>query len=135
VVDEPELDDPELDGARTERVDLLAPYYAGPRLGLKPLYEALLAAARGLGEGVKIDLSTSVIVLRRQKDFASFVASPQGDRIYVGLVLPGRPPTHRLGRARDMGWGTRFTHMVMLRYKTDVDHEVRGWLTEASLTA
>lgn len=111
-------------------VDQLAQHWAGPKAGLKPVYEAVLEAARRLGK-INVVPGPVCVVLSRQREFAILQATPQGDRVELGLVLPGRPPSRRLNRARHFDWGERFTHYVTLRYKTDVDSDVRSWLTDA----
>ncbi|MGC4114759.1 MAG: DUF5655 domain-containing protein [Myxococcales bacterium] len=114
--------------------DQLSPHFSGQKAGLKPVFDALLEATRRLGHSVKIVPGPRYVTLMRNREFAILEETPQGDRVELGLVLPGRPPTRRLIRARHFDWGDRFTHHVTLRYKTDVDSEVRSWLTDACWT-
>ncbi|HEY3451642.1 MAG TPA: DUF5655 domain-containing protein [Myxococcales bacterium] len=127
-------DEEEEEPEPTMVVDQLTPHFSGAKAGLKPVYDSLLDAAKRLGQQVKIIAGPQYVTLMRNREFAILEETPQGDRVELGLVLPGRPPTRRLLRARHFDWGDRFTHHVTLRYKTDVDSEVRSWLTDACWT-
>jgi len=129
-----EPDECEDDGAPTLVVDMLTPHCSGPKAGLKPVFDALLDAARRLGK-VKIVAGPVFVTISLGREFALLMPTPHGDRVELGLALPARPPTRRLQRVRHFNWGERFTHCVTLRYKTDVDAEVRSWLTEACRTS
>jgi hypothetical protein len=115
----------------TDVVDLLAPHFTGNRASLRPLFETLLSTAHALGDQVIVRPEVKAVYLQHQRDFACILDTPQGDRVYLGLVLSARPPTARLARAKDLGWGPRYTHMVLLQFRTEVDFELRNWLAEA----
>ena len=49
---------------------LVAAQYAGPKAELKPIYEALIKAAKSLGKDVEVSPKKTYVSLRRSKQFA-----------------------------------------------------------------
>lgn len=121
-------DEPVVTIVNGSSIDLLC---AGPKAGLKPVFDAIVEASRRLGHGVVVTVKPTHVVLSHKRDFAALMASPGGDRVDLGLFLPARPPTRRLARARVGAWAEGLTHTVVLRYRTEIDTEIRGWLSEA----
>ncbi len=105
--------------------DLVAAYFAGPKAAMKPLYEQILGASRALGSDVQVSPKKTYASLRRSKQFGLVQVSAK-DRIDLGLILKGVPPTGRLE-----AWGGMCTHKVRLSRAEDFDAEVQSWLKQA----
>src|SRR5262245_12607331 len=50
--------------------DLVAAQYAGPKAGLRPIYDAVLAAVAKFGSDVEVSPKKAYVSLRRSKQFA-----------------------------------------------------------------
>ncbi len=112
-------------GVPADPADLL---YAGPKAGLRPLHDALLAEIRALGV-FDIAPKKGYLSLRRRKQFAMIQPSTTS-RIDLGLILPASTPaTGRLEPAAK--FNPLFTHRVRVTAATDLDDELRGWLAIA----
>jgi hypothetical protein len=109
--------------------ELLEAQYAGPKAALRPIYDAVVAAARALGPDMTVDPRQTYVSLIRKKQFA-LVQPTTRTRLDLGLVLPGAAPTGRLQAAGSFGNG-RTSHRVALAAPADADAEVRGWLQAA----
>jgi hypothetical protein len=105
--------------------DLLAAQYAGAKQALRPVYEAVVAAARGLGDDVAVVVQKSGVSLRRRKQFG-LVQAASATRVELGLNLGDIEPTDRLQASKGM-----CTHCVNLTTPSDVDTDVVAWLTAA----
>ena len=105
--------------------DLVAAQYAGPKAALRPVYDAIVAAATGLGPDVEVAPKRTAVSLRRAKQFA-VVEAPSAKRVQLGLQLKGDPVTDRL-----LAGNAMCSHKVNLTAVTDVDDEVVDWLRAA----
>jgi hypothetical protein len=108
---------------------LVEAMFAGPKAGLRPLYEALLAFALSLGEDAKATPCSTYVPLLRRNTFA-IVKPTTRTRIDLGLALPGVEPNARLSAAKGLG-SARITHLVGLSTLDDFDDAVKGWLRAA----
>jgi hypothetical protein len=108
---------------------LLDAQYSGAKAGLRPVYDKLAKAARGLGKDVMIAPRKSQVTFARKVSFAVVRAAARG-RVDLLLRLPGQRPTARLV-ANPKAAGSDPTHVVALQEATDVDREVVRWLTLA----
>ncbi len=108
--------------------DLVEAQYAGAKAGLRPIYEAVLAAANQFGSDVEIAPKKSYVSLRRSKQFAIVQAATR-DRVDLGLNLKEVSPTPRLEGG--VIFGGMCTHRVRLTSPEDVDQEVISWLNQA----
>jgi hypothetical protein len=103
--------------------------YAGAKAALRPIYEALLKAAKKLGKDVAAQPCKTYVPLHRGKTFA--VVKPERTRVDVGFCLDGKlAPKGRLGVAKHLG-SDRVTHKIELTSARDVDAEVVRWLKAA----
>jgi hypothetical protein len=112
-------------GESSESDDLVGAQYAGAKAGLRPVYEALVAAAAALGSDVDVVPKKTGVSLRRSKQFA-LIEAPSARRIQLGLQLREHPVTDRLLVGNAM-----CSHKVNLEAVGDVDDELQGWLREA----
>ena len=102
--------------------------YAGAKAGLRPLHDALLGEIGALG-AFNIAPKKGYLSLRRRKQFAMIQPSTTG-RIDLGLILP--PTTPATGRLEPAAkFNPQFTHRVRITAATDLDDELRGWLSTA----
>lgn len=109
--------------------ELLEPQYAGERAALRPIYDAIAAAARKLGKDVRIEPRQTYVAIVRERQFAVVRATTK-DRVDLGFALSGHATTGRLAKAKNLG-SARITHFVSLRSKAEVDAEVKALLREA----
>lgn len=114
--------------AQQEPEDLVAKQYAGPKAGLRPIYEALLAAVERFGDDTEIAPKKAYVSLRRNKQFGLVQPSTR-TRVDLGLNLKGVEPTDRLELSGS--FNAMCSHRVRLTSVEEVDHELTGWLKEA----
>lgn len=115
-------------GADTSSSDLVASQYAGPKAGLKPIYDAIIDVVRGFGNDVEIAPKKSYVSLRRSKQFALVQPSTR-TRVDVGINLKGAPPTGRLEASGS--FNAMVSHRVRLTDARDVNAELKRWLKAA----
>ena len=108
--------------------DSVAAQYAGERLALKPIYNALIKSAKKLGKDVEVSPKKTYVSLRRSKQFALIQPSTK-TRVDIGLNLKGVRPTRRLENAGS--FNAMCTHRLRLTSQKDVDSELAGWLKVA----
>jgi len=96
------------------------------REALRPVYEAVVAAARSMGE-VEVQARKSFVALVAGRTFARIQATTK-DRVDLGLRLDGEKTGGRLLAAK--GHDT-MKHRIALSSPSDVDGEVRRWLRRA----
>lgn len=109
--------------------DLVDAQFAGPKAGLRPIYDRLIAAAQAVDPTVKLAPRQSYVALQKNKTFALIKASTK-DRLDLGLKLPTFDATERLQDAAGFGSGS-ITHKVGLTSLDDVDDELLSWLRAA----
>jgi predicted transport protein len=114
--------------AEDQPPDLVAAQFAGNKAGMRPVYEAVLAAVRPFGSDVEIAPKKSYVSLRRSKQFAIVKASTSS-RVDLGLNLKGVEPTERLEGGNV--FSGMCSHLVRLANPSEVDDQVVGWLRQA----
>ncbi len=108
--------------------DLVAAQYSGAKAGLKPLYDALVAAIGRFGKDVEFAPKKAYVSVRRAKQFAILQPST-GTRLDVGINLKGEKPTDRLEASGS--FNAMVSHRVRLASVKDVDKQLTGWLKQA----
>ena len=108
--------------------DPVAHLFEGEKAHLRPLYDALIAAALACGPDVEVAPKKANVSLRRAKQFA-LIQPTTKTRVDLGLILKGREPAGRLEASGS--FNAMFTHRVKLGAVAEADDEVRGWLREA----
>jgi hypothetical protein len=109
--------------------ELVDAQYAGPKAPLRPIYDAVVKAARALGPDVAVMPRKSQVTLSRATSFAVIRAATK-TRVDVALKLRGEKPTSRLVLdAKAMGSDP--SHVVGLADRKEVDRELIGWLKKA----
>ncbi len=108
--------------------DPIAAQYAGAKAGLRPIYDAIVAAVNRFGSAVEVAPKKAYVSLRRNKQFA-IIQPSAANRVDIGLNLKGVAPTRRLERSGS--FNAMVSHRVRLAAKADVDRELIGWLQQA----
>ena len=100
--------------------EYVAGQYTGAKAALRPIYDAVAAAALELGEDVTIEGRGTYTPFVRRRQFAALAPAAR-DRVDLGLRLTDPPATDRLVPANAPG---QATHKVALRSADEVDAEV-----------
>ena len=108
--------------------DPVGEQFAGAKAALRPIYDALVAAARKFGSDVEVSPKKANVSLRRSKQFALLQPST-ATRFDVGLNLKGAPPSGRLEASGS--FSAMVSHRVRLESVKGVDQELIGWLKQA----
>jgi len=111
--------------------ELVAVQYSGKMSDLKPIYDALLAAATKLGKDVEVAPKKAYVSLRGTKQLA-LIQPSTATRLDLGLNLKGVAPEGRLEASGS--FNSMLTHRVCLESVAEVDKAVRGWLEAAYRT-
>ena len=105
--------------------DLVGAQYAGAKVGLRPVYDALVEAMAAFGDDVEVAPKKSAVSMRRSKQFAVIEAA-SSRRIQLGIQLKGVEPTGRLLTGNAM-----CSHKVSITSLEEIDDELLAWLREA----
>jgi hypothetical protein len=104
--------------------------FAGPKAGLRPIYDQLLQIGLKVGTDVKACPGKTIVPLYRNHVFAQLKPTTR-TRLDLGLALKDTKPTGRLidtgGRAK----GDRITHRIPITTPAEIDEEVKHWLKVA----
>jgi hypothetical protein len=103
--------------------DYIDGQFTGKKAALRPVFDAVRAAALELGDDVTIEGRGTIVPFVRRRQFA--VTATTTSRLDLGLRLPDPPASARLTPATAPG---QATHKVALRGVDDVDDEVRALL-------
>ncbi len=100
--------------------------YAGPKAVLRPLHDALVRLAAGLGPDVKVCPCQTIVPLYRHHVFAQIKPTTR-TRIDLGLALKGAKvsPRERLIDTGGLKKGDRITHRIPITAATDIDAAVK----------
>lgn len=109
-------------------IDLVAAQYAGPRAGIKSIYDAVIKVATALDKDVVVSPKKTYVSLRRDKQFAIVQPSTR-TRVDLGINLKNEPVTERLEKAGS--FNAMVSHRVRLGKAADVDKDVKAWLKKA----
>jgi hypothetical protein len=108
--------------------DLVATQYAGPKSGLRPVYDKLVAALAKFGGDVELAPKKAYVSLRRSKQFG-LIQPTTKDRVDVGINLKGEAPTARLEASGS--FNAMVSHRVRVSSPQEIDAELIGWLRRA----
>ena len=104
--------------------------YAGPRAGLRPLYEELLKLGLGLGKDVKACPCKTMVPFYRKHVFAQ-IKPATNTRIDLGFALANLKTPKRLIDTGGYEKKDRITRRIEVKSKADIDDEVQRWLEKA----
>jgi predicted transport protein len=111
-------------GGALDEAGLIDSHYTGTNVGLRPAYEAVIAAVNAFGDDVELAPKKTYVSLRRHKQFGQ--VGPAAGQLEVGVNMPGNPGTERLKPTSGMA-----THKVRIAAADELDAELIGWLREA----
>jgi hypothetical protein len=100
--------------------------YAGPKVGLRPLHDALMERIKSLGP-FEIAPKKTYLSLRRKKQFA-MLGPATSSQIEVGLNIKGVAATTRLLEVKQPAMCSMKLRVALV---SEVDDELLGWLREA----
>ncbi len=98
--------------------------YAGPRAGLRPIHEKLMAAVTKFGP---FETAPKGYVSLRRKQFA-MIGPATKTRVELGLNMKGIPATSRLA---EMPAGGMCQYKVKITDAKEVDAELIAWIRQA----
>jgi len=101
--------------------------FAGPKAGLRPIYEALLAAGLKLGNDVRVSPCKTFVPLYRNHVFAQIKPATR-TRIDFGLALKDTKTPKRLIDTGGFAKKDRITRRIEIASLDDIDDEVRRWM-------
>jgi hypothetical protein len=104
--------------------------FAGPKAGLRPIYDALLAAGLKLGKGVRVCPCKTMVPLYRNHVFAQIKPAARA-RIDFGLALKDTKTPKRLIDTGGFAKKDRITRRIEIASVGDIDDEVRRWMKVA----
>ncbi|WP_299103353.1 DUF4287 domain-containing protein [uncultured Winogradskyella sp.] len=107
--------------------DLVTNQYEGKEL-LFPIYEKLHNKIEAFGKDVTITPKKTSVSFIRKRQFV-LIKPATKKRIDLGLKLPEKPTTDRLGNSGP--FGTMCTHRVQITSVNDLDDELIAWMKEA----
>jgi hypothetical protein len=103
---------------------------AGPKAGLRPIYERLLSLGKGLGPDVKVCPCKTIVPFYRQHVFAQIKPTTR-TRIDLGFALGDTKATGRLLDTGGFAKKDRITHRIPVTSLDEIDDEVKRWLRVA----
>lgn len=115
------------DSGSSDGDELVEAMFAGPKVAVRPVYDAVMAVVAGLG-GVELAPKKGYVSLRRSKQFALVQPSTR-DRVDLGLNLKGVPPEGRLEASGS--FNAMVSHRVRLTSPQEVDSQVAAWIRQA----
>jgi Domain of unknown function (DUF5655)/Domain of unknown function (DUF4287) len=112
----------------TDTDALVEAQYAGPKSGLRPIYDAVLAAVRKFGNDVEVSPKKAYVSLRRRKQFA-IIQPSTATRVDIGINLKGAAASGRLEASGS--FNAMLSHRVRVSQPKEVDKELVAWLRQA----
>lgn len=104
--------------------------FAGPKAGLRPIYDALLAAGLKLGKDVRVCPCQTIVPLYRNHVFAQIKPATR-TRIDFGLALKDTKTPKRLIDTGGFAKKDRITRRIEISSLDNIDDEVRRWMKVA----
>lgn len=118
-------------GGPAAPVDLLAAQYSGARAPMRPVCDALIAAAQGLGPDVTVVVQKTAVALRRRKQLGVITAA-SASRVALGLNLPADDLAGPAASPRVVATpGAMCSHRVDVTALSDLDSELLALLRRA----
>jgi Domain of unknown function (DUF5655)/Domain of unknown function (DUF4287) len=111
----------------TAAVEYVEAMYAGPKAGLRQIYDELLKVGIGIGPETKACPCTTIVPLYRNHVFAQIKPTTR-TRIDLGLALKDTKATGRLIDTGGFQKKDRITHCIPITSLEDIDGEVKRWL-------
>ncbi|MCE5288686.1 MAG: DUF5655 domain-containing protein [Nocardiaceae bacterium] len=97
----------------------------------RPIFETVIEHLESIGP-VHVEPVSVGIFLKRAQSFAQL--RPMTKWVALSFSLPRRV-SHRLMTRKPMEYSGKYFHVINVRDSSDVDEQIRNWLTEAYLNA
>lgn len=107
--------------------DTVKTQYTGKET-LIPIYDSLITYVNALGNDVRVEPKKSSVSVIRKRQFL-LIKPATKSRIDLGFKLKDKPTTERLENSGP--FGSMCTHRVKITEVSEVDDELKGWITEA----
>jgi hypothetical protein len=104
--------------------------FAGPKAGLRPLYDELLRVGLATGPEAKACPCKTIVPLYRNHVFAQIRPTTR-TRIDLGFALRDTPATGRLIDTGGFKKKDRITHCIPISSPAEIEDEVKRWLKTA----
>src|SRR6266851_428079 len=104
--------------------------FAGPKAGLRPIYDELLKIGFELGEDVKACPCKTIVPLYRRHVFAQIKPATR-TRIDLGFALGNRKASGRLIDTGGFAKKDRISHRIPIAARAEIDEDVKQWLKVA----
>ena len=104
--------------------------FAGPRAGLRPIYDALLKLGLDMGKDAKACPCKTIVPLYRNHVFAQIKPATR-TRIDLGFALGARKAEGSLIDTGGYAKKDRITHRIPISSLDDINAEVKQWLRTA----
>lgn len=104
--------------------------FAGPKAGLRPIYDQLLKLGFQLGKDVKVSPGKTIVPFYRNHVFAQIKPSTR-TRIDFGYALGAMKASGRLIDTGGFAKKDRITHRIEITSLDQIDDEVKKWLKMA----
>lgn len=101
--------------------------FAGPKAGLRPIYDKLLKIGLGIGKGVKACPCKTMVPLYRNHVFAQLKPAAR-TRLDLGFSLGNMKVPARLIDTGGFAKKDRITHRIPIACLDEIDDEVKHWL-------
>lgn len=98
--------------------------FAGPRAGLRPIYDKVAQLIAGFGSDVETRPMKTMVGFKRNRQFVCFTPS-SATRVDLGITLKDAAPDDPRIRATP---GGMTSHVVRLTSPDEVDGDVARWL-------
>ncbi len=113
---------------RSDGDELVDKQYAGPKEGLRPIYEELISKVGGFGNDLEVRPKQAYVSLRRNKQFGTIKPATK-TRMDIGINLKGEAGQGRLTEMTAAN--VMVSHQVQITSLEEVDAELLAWLKEA----
>jgi predicted transport protein len=113
-------------GTSTEN-ELLTGLFAGPRAGLRPIYDRVASVISGFGEDVEVLPKKTMVGFKRNRQFVCFMPA-SASRVDLGITLKDSAPDDARMKATPGGMAS---HVVPITSADQIDDDVISWLRVA----
>jgi hypothetical protein len=104
--------------------ELLTGLFAGPRAGLRPIYDRVESVIAGFGGDVEVLPKKTMVGFKRNRQFVCFMPA-SASRVDLGITLKDAAPDDPRIKATP---GGMTSHVVPVTSPEQVDDDVVGWL-------
>lgn len=110
-------------GTSTEN-ELLTGLFAGPRAGLRPMYDRVASVIGGFGADVEVLPKKTMVGFKRNRQFVCFMPA-SASRVDLGITLKDAAPADPRIKPTPGGMAS---HVVPITSADQIDDDVVAWL-------